>query len=65
MTLAPLTETEKEENVVIQNDSSINEHSQFPEWIKDIFIMYAAGDVSESELLNALKFLIDQEIIII
>ncbi len=65
VTLAPLTETEKEENVMIQNDSTINEHSQFPEWIKDIFIMYAAGDVSESELLNALKFLIEQEIIII
>jgi hypothetical protein len=65
VTLAPLTQTEKEENVVIQNDSTINEHSQFPEWIKDIFIMYAAGDVSESELLNALKFLIEQEIIII
>ncbi len=65
VTLAPLTETEKEENVVIQNDSTINEHSQFPEWIKDIFIMYAAGDVSESELLDALKFLIEQEIIII
>jgi len=65
VTLAPLTETEKEENVVIQNDSTINEYSQFPEWIKDIFIMYAAGDVSESELLDALKFLIEQEIIII
>jgi hypothetical protein len=65
VTLAPLTEIEKEENVVIQNDSTINEHSQFPEWIKDIFIMYAAGDVSESELLNAIKFLIEQEIIIV
>ena len=65
VTLAPLTQTEKEENVEIQNDSIINEHSQFPEWIKDIFIMYAAGDVSESELLNAIKFLIEQEIIIV
>ena len=65
MILDPLTETEKEENVVIQNESSINEQSQFPEWIKDIFIMYAAGDVSESELLNAIKFLIEQEIIIV
>ncbi len=63
--LDPLTETEKEENVVVQNESSINEQSQFPEWIKDIFIMYAAGDVSESELLNAIKFLIEQEIIIV
>ncbi len=63
--LAPLTETEKEENVVLQNESTIKEQSQFPEWIKDIFIMYAAGDVSESELLNAIKFLIEQEIIIV
>ena len=65
VTLAPLTETEKEENVVIQNKSTINEQSQFPELIKEIFIMYAAGDVSEKELLNAIKFLIEQEIIII
>jgi hypothetical protein len=65
VTLVPLMETENEENVAIQNDSTINEQSQFPEWIKEIFIMYAAGNVSESELLNAIKFLIEQEIIIV
>lgn len=63
--LTPLTDTDTEEKITIQNDSKIKEQSQFPEWIKDIFIMYAAGDVSESELLNAIKFLIEQEIIII
>lgn len=36
-----------------------------PQWVRDIFVWYADELVSEEELLNAIKFLIDQRIIIL
>lgn len=37
--------------------------SKIPSWVKHIFIFYGQGQVSEDELLNALKFLIQQGIL--
>jgi len=34
-----------------------------PSWVKNIFIWYASEQISEDELLNAIKFLVNQEII--
>ena len=59
VSLDPQSQTEKESNQLFETDSKI------PEWVKNIFIMYSSGSISEVELLNALKFLISQEIIII
>ncbi len=34
-----------------------------PNWVRNIFIWYASEQISEDELLNAIKFLVNQEII--
>jgi hypothetical protein len=36
---------------------------KIPEWIRNIFIWYSQDQVSEDELLNAIKYLVQQEII--
>jgi plastocyanin len=36
-----------------------------PEWIKNNALWYGQGDISETEFLNAIKFLIDNGIIVI
>ncbi|TSA18255.1 MAG: hypothetical protein D4R72_02615 [Nitrosopumilales archaeon] len=36
--------------------------SKLPSWVRHIFIYYGQGDVSEDELLGAIKFLINQGI---
>ncbi len=36
---------------------------KIPEWVKNIFVWYSQDLVSEEELLNAIKFLVQQEII--
>ena len=38
---------------------------KIPEWVKNIFGWYASDQVSEDELLNAIKYLISQEILIV
>ncbi|MBA4454705.1 MAG: PQQ-dependent sugar dehydrogenase, partial [Nitrosopumilaceae archaeon] len=39
------------------------EVQKIPDWVKNIFIWYGQDKVSEDELLNAIKFLVQQEII--
>ncbi len=36
---------------------------KIPEWVRNIFVWYAQDRVSEDELLNAIKFLVQQDII--
>jgi hypothetical protein len=36
---------------------------KIPDWVKNIFILYADGSITENELISALKFLIEQGII--
>ena len=36
-----------------------------PEWVKNNALWYGQGDISETEFLNAMKFLIDQGILVI
>jgi len=38
---------------------------KIPEWVKNIFGWYAADQVSEDELLNAIKYLINEKILIV
>ena len=37
--------------------------SKIPGWVKNVFILYGQGDISEDELLGAIKFLADNGII--
>jgi glucose/arabinose dehydrogenase len=36
---------------------------KIPEWVRNIFVWYSQNQVSEEELLNAIKYLVQQEII--
>ncbi len=37
--------------------------NKMPEWVRNIFIWYGQGTVSEGELINALQFLIKKGIL--
>jgi len=58
------------ENLIAESNELENEtplatqpESTLPSWVKDIFIWYAAGTLSENELLNAIEFLANEGII--
>jgi len=38
---------------------------QIPSWVKNIFVWYGEGIVSEDELLNAIKYLINENILVV
>ena len=57
---------------VVENLAAITEGTEVvtqesiqkvPNWVRNIFIWYASEQISEDELLNAIKFLVNQEII--
>jgi len=39
--------------------------SKIPDWIHEIFVWYAEGTISEDDLLSALKFLVESDIIVL
>jgi hypothetical protein len=43
--------------------SELENVQNIPDWVKNIFILYADGSITENELISALKFLIEQGII--
>jgi hypothetical protein len=43
--------------------SILNEKSEIPSWIKNVFVWYGDDMVSEKELLSAIKFLVNDGII--
>ena len=43
--------------------SVLGEESKIPEWVKNIFTWYSQGQISEDEVLNAIKFLVNEGII--
>ncbi|MGQ0792240.1 MAG: hypothetical protein ACT4NJ_08495 [Nitrosopumilaceae archaeon] len=47
----------------IENESELENVQNIPDWVKNIFILYADGSITENELISALKFLIEQGII--
>lgn len=63
----PTLETESEKGVETSQESesvfTTDGQLKIPEWVRNIFIWYAEGNISESELLDAIKVLIQQGII--
>ena len=47
----------------IEIKSELPSVQKIPDWVKNVFILYANGNITENELISALKFLIEQEII--
>ena len=66
-----LNQTETEEETTETTEEPIEEAPEMediqkiPDWVKNIFILYADGSITENELIAALAFLIEQGIIII
>ncbi len=56
---------QSEEKSIIEEepDSIIEEATKIPDWIRNIFVLYADGSISDQELINAITFLIEQKII--
>jgi hypothetical protein len=42
---------------------SLTEKSKIPEWVRNIFMWYGQGEISEDDVLNAIKFLLENKII--
>lgn len=42
-----------------------NSKQKIPQWVREIFVWYSQDQISEEELLNAIKYLIQQDIIIL
>ena len=55
-----ITSNEIEEELEIE---TIEEKSLIPDWIRNIFVWYAEGTITETDLLSALEFLIGEGII--
>ena len=43
--------------------NSFAEESRLPDWVKDIFVWYGQGQISENDVLNAIAFLVTNQII--
>jgi L-ascorbate metabolism protein UlaG (beta-lactamase superfamily) len=43
--------------------TSLTEKPKIPEWVRNIFIWYGEGQISEDDVLNAITFLIENQII--
>ena len=56
---------QSEEKSIIEeeSDSIIEKVTKIPDWIRNIFVLYADGSISDQELINAITFLIEQKII--
>ncbi len=56
------TSTENSAELTENTPELINE-KKIPDWIKNIFVFYSYDEISEDELLNAIKYLIEQNIL--
>ena len=50
---------------ITQQSEPNNSTSKIPDWVKNIFVWYSQDQVSEDELLNAIKYLITEGILVI
>lgn len=60
------TSTEDEETVLSaseEDEPELINDKKIPDWVKNIFVLYSYDEISEDELINALKYLIEQGII--
>lgn len=57
---------ENDENIISESKESESELiniKKIPDWVKNIFVLYSYDEISEKELLAALKYLIEENII--
>ena len=51
--------------ILVSGSTNIVTAETIPEWIKNNALWYGQGDISETEFLNAIKFLIENDILVI
>ena len=51
--------------VILSEDSSEIVKQKVPDWVKSIFGWYAEDKISEDEMLKAIKYLINEKILIL
>ena len=61
----PVMESYPRQCMTDLGQSFVEEIQKIPEWVRNIFVWYGDELVSEQELLNAIKFLLEQRIITI
>ncbi|MFB5631489.1 MAG: hypothetical protein ACE5RN_07860 [Nitrosopumilaceae archaeon] len=57
---------ENDENIISdskESESELINIKKIPDWVKNIFVLYSYDEISEKELLAALKYLIEENII--
>ena len=59
----PIMESYPRQCMTDLGQNFVEEIQKIPEWVRNIFVWYGDELVSEKELLNAIKFLIEQKII--
>jgi hypothetical protein len=59
-----LSETENIDEQ-IEQETNVDNIQKIPDWVKNIFILYADGSIDENELISALSFLIEQGILLV
>ena len=55
--------THQSETISITIEGNLDQNKKIPDWVKNIFVWYAQDKVSEEELLGAIEFLVNQNII--
>jgi len=55
--------TDPTQEVISNTKLENNVESKLPDWIKNIFVWYGQGQISEDDVLNAIKFLVENQII--
>jgi len=59
----PSEETEDANEPTNETNELIEEEPQIPDWVRNIFVWYGEGTITEADLLFALEYLINQGII--
>jgi len=50
-------------SVLSVSQTAVAQESKIPDWVKNIFVWYGQGQISEDDVLNAIKFLVENDII--
>jgi len=55
--------SEEDSEEELELEEVVESESKIPDWVHEIFVWYAEGTISEDDLLIALKFLVESDII--
>jgi len=57
--------SEEDSEEELELEEVVESESKIPDWVHEIFVWYAEGTISEDDLLIALKFLVESDIIVL